>query len=166
MFLKIHISSRNECAWKATDCVGSKKVLTDGQTHYGFCGLEKYRITSSSSSWMHTETHFHFAKWNVILDELWHHLFVRDITGAALQCQAKRDVISVCVCARVFLLSLETNAPNVKVDVGWQLHSSAEGSNSIMDVVSNVGVWIDKIYMGEGRWGGGGGGGGGWRWYH
>ena len=32
-----------------------------------------------------------------------------------------------------------------------------------MDVVSNVGVWIDKIYMGEGGWGGGGGGGGGWR---
>lgn len=34
-----------------------------------------------------------------------------------------------------------------------------------MDAVSNVGVWMDKIYMGDKSQGGGGGGGGGWR-YH
>lgn len=95
-------------------------------------------------------------------------LFVLDITGAALQCPTTRDVISVCVCICVRPPSLppfETNPPNVKADVGWQLHSSAEGSNSIMDAVSNVGVWVDKIYMGEKRRREGEEVGGG-RWYH
>lgn len=57
-----------------------------------------------------------------------------------------------CVCVHMgtaSLLPFETNPPNVKADVGWQLRSSAEKSNSIMDVVSNVRVWMDEIYMGE-----------------
>lgn len=52
-----------------------------------------------------------------ILDELRHLLFVLDITGAALQCPAKRDVISVCVCVCPPSFP-ETNPPNVKADVG------------------------------------------------
>lgn len=125
---------------------------------------------------MHIETHWHsyvfFSKiWNARLDELWH-LSLCPRYHRSCSAMPNHERCHFCVCVHICTPSLppslppfETNPPNVKADVGWQLHSSAEGSNSIMDAVSNVGVWVDKIYMGEKRRREGEEVGGG-RWYH
>lgn len=109
-----------------------------------------------------------FSKiWNARLDELWH-LSLCPRYHRSCSAMPNHERCHFCVCVHICTSSLppfETNPPNVKADVGWQLHSSAEGSNSIMDAVSNVGVWVDKIYMGEKRRREGEEVGGGW-WYH
>lgn len=85
---------------------------------------------------------------------LWHHAVGPLITGAVLECWAKKDVIPACACVRVYVrvfFPRKQSPPNVKADAARQLHSGAEGSDSIMDDASNVRVWMDKIYMTDKR---------------